>query len=93
MTVDTPKELVAKKNLSMLLGWQNMLTLPCLMSMLNSMIFLIKFVHNPTCYIVGFTSIVKICKTNLYELCIDATLVCYGEKFNLFKSLANDTLW
>jgi hypothetical protein len=51
MAVDAPKELAVKKNLSMLLDWQNMLTLPCLMTMLHSMNFLMKFAHSPSCYI------------------------------------------
>ena len=34
MVVDSPKELVVKKNLSVLRAWLYMLTLPCLMPML-----------------------------------------------------------
>lgn len=43
MAVDKPKEHVAKKNLSMLLDLQNMLTLPCFMPMLHFVNSLTKF--------------------------------------------------
>ena len=43
MAVDVPKEYATKKNLSMLLDWQNMLILPCLMPMLHFVNSLIKF--------------------------------------------------
>lgn len=62
MVVDAPKEYATKKNLSMLLDWQNMqVTLPCLMPMLHFVNALIKFAQSPACYVVDFISTVKIC--------------------------------
>jgi hypothetical protein len=91
MAVDAPKELAAKKNLSMLLDWQNMLTLPCLMPMLHSVNSLIKFAQSPACYIVDFISAVKICQGDLYRLYVDPTFAFHGEEFSTFRSLADDT--
>jgi hypothetical protein len=91
MVVDSPKELAAKQNLSMLLDWQNMVTLPCFLPMLNSANSLIKFAHNPACYIVDFISAVKMCQADLYRLYIDPAFAFHGEEFNTFRSLADDT--
>ena len=91
MAVDAPKEAAAKKNLSMLLDWQNMLTLPCLMPMLHSVNSLIKFAQSPACYIVDFISAVKICEGDLYRLYVDPAFAFHGEEFNTFRSLADDT--
>ena len=75
MAVDKPKEHVAKKNLSMLLDLQNMLTLPCFMPMLHFVNSLTKFAQSPTCYIVHSLSTTKICEGDLYRLYVDPTLV------------------
>lgn len=66
MEVDAPKEPTTKKNLSMLLEWQNMLALPCLMPMLPFVNSLIKFAQSLACYIVDFSFVVKICQGDLY---------------------------
>lgn len=74
MVVDAPKECATKKNLSMLLDWQNMqVTLPCLMPMLHSVNTLIKFAQSSACYVVDFISTVKICEGDLHRLCVDLT--------------------
>lgn len=49
MEVDAPKGPTTKKNLSMRLEWQNMLTLPCLVPMLHFVKSLFKFAQSPTC--------------------------------------------
>lgn len=91
MAMDAPKEHATKKNLPILLDWQNMLSLPCLMPMLHSMNFLIKFAQSPICYIVDFLSAVKICEGDLYRFYIDPIFVFHGNVFNTFRSLAVDT--
>ena len=60
MAVDAPKESTTKKNLSILLDWQNMITLPCLLPMMHFVDDHFKFAQSPTCYIVDFIFVVKI---------------------------------
>lgn len=74
MVVDAPKECATKKDLSILLDWQNMqVTLPCLMHMLHFVNSLIKFSQSPTCYVVDFISTVKMCEGDLHRLYVDPT--------------------
>ena len=68
MEVDAPKEPSTKKNISMLLKWQNMLALPSLMPILHFMNSLIKFVQSPAYYIMDLIFVVKICQGDLYRL-------------------------
>ena len=91
MTVYSLEEVATKKNLSMLLDWQNVFTLPCLMPMLHHVKSLIKFEENPTCCIVDFIYVAKICQGDLYCLYIDPTFAFHRVEFNTFRSLANDT--
>ena len=75
----------------MLLDWQNMLAILCLMPMLHYVNSLIKFAQSPTSYIVDFVFEVKSRQGDLYRLHIDPTFVFHGEEFNTFRSLAHDT--
>ena len=85
MAIDAPKEGATKNNISMLLDWQNILTLPCTMPMLHSMNSFIKFVQSLACYTIDFISTIKICQGELYQLYIDLAFVFCGKEFNTLK--------
>ena len=66
MAMHTPKELTTKNNHFILLVWQNMLTLPCLISMLHYVNSIIKLSLSGRCYIVEFIFAIKSSAGDLY---------------------------
>lgn len=75
MEVDASEESTTKNNHSMLLDWQNMLTLLCLMSMVHLVNSLIKFAYSPTYSIVNCIRALNICQGDLYQSYIDLAFV------------------
>ena len=50
----------------------------------------IKFAQSPTCYIVDFIYVSKICQGDLYQSYVDPMYDFEANEFNIFKSLAYD---
>ena len=74
MKNDARKESKVAHNLSSFCDVHTLLAFPCKILLLESVDSLIKFAQSPNAFVNDYVATIKICQTEIYEMCVDTSM-------------------